>query len=107
MQKEKSLALRAVEKRGGLCFAGAQTDQPCARRAVVPRPEIGETEIVLCEEHALAHRHALDAEDVFNALEMLHEWIQDGTPSDVTPGGAVLRGAAYHPPDELARRCFD
>jgi hypothetical protein len=59
MQKEKSIARRAVEERGGLCISGARTDPPCEREAVVPQPYPGETEIVLCEEHALNNARAV------------------------------------------------
>jgi hypothetical protein len=109
MQKEKSIALRAVEKRGGLCFAGASTDHSCQREAVVPQPWPGEKEIVMCEEHALAHGLAHNAEDLFNALEALHALIHAPhglTDADTSAASIVFEGL-YRLRDDLERRYFD
>jgi hypothetical protein len=109
MQKEKSIALREVEKRGGLCFAGASTDHSCQREAVVPKPWPGEKEIVICEEHALAHGLAHNAEDLFNGLEALHALIhapQGLTDADTSAASIVFEGL-YRLRDDLERRYFD
>ena len=61
----------------------------------------------MCEEHALAHKLAADADDLRAALEMLHEWIQEGAPSDDSPAGDILRDGLYHQREELERRYFN
>lgn len=107
MRSKKSLARLAVEDRGGLCFFGANTEHPCEREAVATHPEPGETEIVLCAEHARAYRLRDDADTLHDALEMLHRWIQDGAPGEDSYAADIVRDGLYHQREALERRYFD
>jgi hypothetical protein len=85
----------------GRCHSGRATDHPCERQATEYRwPDAGEP--TLCAEHMRAAELSDQADDLRDALDRLHEWIQ----SLSTKNDALIH-AVYDQRDALERRYLE
>ena len=85
----------------GRCHAGRATDHPCPRQATEYRWPEAEVPS-LCAEHMRAAELCDEADDLHNALDQLHEWIQS-----LSRKNDALIHFVYDQRDALERRYLE